>query len=79
MIVNSARDSFNFDADPDSGDQDPGSALENIDAYPGHEHFFKIYWIFFHKAELSTYFSSFFMLKLDKPFRDEEIFDNHFF
>ena len=43
MIVNSARDSFNFDADPDSGDQDPGSALENIDAYPGHEHFFKIY------------------------------------
>ena len=51
MIVNSA--------------QDPESALEKMDADPGHEHFYKIYWIFFHKAELVVnlfFFFSFFFL-----------------
>ena len=45
---------------------------------PGHEHFFKIYWIFFYKAKLSNYLSSFFpltfLLKLDEPFTVQEIF-----
>ena len=37
MILNSAQDPFEFDADPD-----PGSALEKMDPDPGHKHFFKI-------------------------------------
>ena len=49
---------------------------------PGHEHFFKIYWIFFYKAKLSNYLSSFFrltfMLKLDEPFTVQEIFSSTF-
>ena len=45
----------------------------NLD--PGH--FFKICEFFFNKAEFSNldlFFSLIFMLKLDKPFSDQEIF-----
>ena len=53
----------------------PSSAL---DPDPGHDYFFKIYGMFSNKAEFSNYFSSFsalcFMLKLNEPFKDQEIF-----
>ena len=38
--------------------QDPGSPLEKIDPNPGHS--FKIYWIFFNKAEFWHFLSYFF-------------------
>ena len=48
----------------------------NSDPDPGYFH--KIYWIFFNKAEcsnfLSYFFSHIFLLKLDEPFRNQEIF-----
>ena len=34
----SAKDPYNFDADPD-----PGSALKKMDPDPGHAHFFNFY------------------------------------
>ena len=44
----------------------------NQDPDPGH--FFKIYGIYFNKAEFSKKLSIIFMLKLDEPFRNQEIF-----
>ena len=49
---------FNFDADPD-----PGSALENMDPDP-----------FLTKIIFNFYLFLIFILKLDEPFRNEEIF-----
>ena len=48
-----------------------------IDPDPGHEHLFKIYWIFLTKQNrqiIFLLFSLIFMLKLDEPFRDQEFF-----
>ena len=56
---------------------DPGSALEKMDPDPGY--FFKIYWVFFNKAEFSNYFLlnfffAYFYAKLYKAFRNQEMF-----
>ena len=56
---------------------DPHWKKLDTDPDPGHEYFFKIYWICFNNAELSNIFllvSLIFMLKLDEPFRVWEIF-----
>ena len=57
---------------------DPGSALEKKDPDPGREHFFEIYWIFLTKQNCQIIFFIFFllifMLKLDAPFKNQEIF-----
>ena len=50
--------------------------------YPDPGHFFKIYWIFLTKNNfqlLVLFFSLIFILKLDEPFRNEEIFIISFF
>ena len=64
---------IDFDADLDL---DPVSKLEKMDPDPGN--FFNIYWIFFKKQNfqifLSYLVSLIFMLKLDEPFRNKDIF-----
>ena len=49
---------------------------------PGHEQFFKIYWIFFTKQNCQITFHLFFpltfLLKLDEPFTVQEIFSSTF-
>ena len=75
MILTSAYDPFNFDADPD-----PGSWIrtgKKIDPDPDPGHFCKIYWNFLTKQNFQIFafiFSFIFILKLDEPFRNEEIF-----
>ena len=44
-----------------------------MDTDPDPGYFFKIL-IFFNKTKFSNFLSDFFMLKLDEPFRNQEIF-----
>ena len=50
---------------------------KKMNPHPDPGYFFQIYWIFLNKAEFSNFvdfFSLIFMLKLDEPFRNKEIF-----
>ena len=53
FVLNKCLGSINFDPDP-------GSALEKMDPDPGHEHFFRTYWIFFVTAGFSFIIFPFF-------------------
>ena len=70
LDIYSAKDPFNFDANPD-----PGSALEKMDPDPNL--LFKIYWFFFNSYE-EEFFSLLFK-QLDEPFRENDIFYNFSF
>ena len=64
---------INVDKDPDPESWILTGNKMNQDPDPGH--FFKIYGIFFNKAEFSKKKNSIiFMLKLDEPFRNQEFF-----